>query len=202
MHNITFSDMNGADILDVVEAWTYLYCLHLPPYSPTVQSTPEKTPFPLSSEQDISAITHQYRYMQIFENKGAAMGCSNPHPHGQIWVLSSLPDEPALELMHLANYQKDKEGANLLVDYARKEIKSQERVVYENDTFLTLCPWWAVWPYEVMIVSKEHRRSLADLNKLERENLAESIMDITRRYDNIFKTRFPYSTAKVLMLMF
>ena len=201
LHNVTLADMTTADIFSVVEAWTYLYCLHLPPSSPMAQITREKTPSPLSGEQAISAPAHQYRYMQIFENKGAAMGCSNPHPHGQIWVLSTLPDEPALELKHLLNYQKDKQGSNLLVDYVRKEIQDRERVVFENDTFLTLCPWWAVWPYEVMLVSKEHRRSLADLDKLERECLAKSIADITRRYDNLFKTRFPYSEGGIMRLL-
>ena len=197
-HNLTLADMTNTEILNVIEAWTELYCLHLPPSSPKAQIPRQKTLSRLSSKEVIPTPTHQYRYMQIFENKGAAMGCSNPHPHGQIWVLSSLPDEPALELKHLLNYQKVKYGSNLLVDYARTETEKKERVVFENNSFLTLCPWWAVWPYEVMLVSKVHRRSLADLNISESKHLAESIADITKRYDNIFKTRFPYSKDVII----
>ena len=185
--------MTVANILNIVGAWTDLYHLHLSPSSSLVQATHEKTQIPQSDKHAIKRPEHQYRYMQIFENKGTAMGCSNPHPHGQIWVVSSLPDEPALELKHLKNYQNENQGANLLVDYSKEELQNQERVVFENDTFLTICPWWAVWPFETMIVSKEHRRSLADLNELEKTHLAQAIADITQRYDNLFRTRFPYS---------
>ena len=185
--------MTVGNILNVVEAWTAVYRSHLSPTSSLVQATHEKFQIPQSDKYTIQKPDHQYRYMQIFENKGAAMGCSNPHPHGQIWVVSNLPDEPALELEHLKKYQKDNKGGNLLVDYSRIELKNQERVVFDNDTFLTICPWWAIWPFEVMIVSKEHKISLADLNGLERTHLAQAIADITQRYDNLFKTRFPYS---------
>lgn len=135
----------------------------------------------------------QYRHMQIFENKGAAMGCSNPHPHGQIWITTGLPEEPALELQQLQRYRQEHEGAHLLEDYAKIECKKKERIVFENDAFLALCPWWGVWPFEMMIVSKAHKRALVDLLESERELLAEAIADVTKRYDNLFETYFPYS---------
>jgi UDPglucose--hexose-1-phosphate uridylyltransferase len=131
--------------------------------------------------------------MQIFENKGSAMGCSNPHPHGQIWTSTGLPEEPALELEQLMKYRREQGGVNMLEDYASLESEKKERVVFENETFLALCPWWAVWPFEVMIVSRKHKRALVDLNDKEKGDLAESISEVARRYDNLFETSFPYS---------
>lgn len=131
--------------------------------------------------------------MQIFENKGAAMGCSNPHPHGQIWTTTTLPEEPALELEQLKKYNREQGGRHMLIDYAQMERERKERVVFENETFLVLCPWWATWPFETMIVPVKQLRSLVDLTGPEQEHLAEAISDITRRYDNLFETSFPYS---------
>ena len=131
--------------------------------------------------------------MQIFENKGAAMGCSNPHPHGQIWTTTGLPEEPAAELEQLMKYRREQGGVGLLEDYARLEIKKQERVVFSNDSFVAVCPWWAVWPFEVMIIARQHRRALVDFNDEDRQNLAEILAEVTRRYDNLFATHFPYS---------
>lgn len=131
--------------------------------------------------------------MQIFENKGAAMGCSNPHPHGQIWTTTGLPEEPALELEQLKKYRREQGGMNLLEDYTKLEIEKQERVVVENKTFVALCPWWATWPFEVMIVARQHKRALVDFNDVERRDLAEAIAEVTRRFDNLFETQFPYS---------
>lgn len=121
------------------------------------------------------------------------MGCSNPHPHGQIWTTTGLPEEPALELEQLKRYRREQGGSNLLEDYAKLELEKQERVVFENSAFLALCPWWATWPFEVMILAKEHKRSLVDLTEEDREMLAEAIAEVTRRYDNLFETQFPYS---------
>lgn len=131
--------------------------------------------------------------MQIFENKGAAMGCSNPHPHGQIWTTSSLPEEPEQELEQLKKYRRERSGKHMLEDYVLLEKEKEARIVFENDAFLVLCPWWAIWPFETMIISKSHKRSLADLTTDERAQLAEAIAEITRRYDNLFETHFPYS---------
>jgi UDPglucose--hexose-1-phosphate uridylyltransferase len=131
--------------------------------------------------------------MQIFENKGAAMGCSNPHPHGQISTTTGLPEEPALELEQLQKYRREQGGSNLLVDYATLEQIKGERTVFENASFFAVCPWWATWPFEVMIVAKQHKRALVDFNDEERKRLAEAIAEVTRRYDNLFETSFPYS---------
>ena len=133
--------------------------------------------------------------MQIFENKGAAMGCSNPHPHGQIWATTGLPEEPALELDQLQKYRREQGGSNMLEDYATLESVQKERIVFENGVFLALCPWWATWPFEVMIVSKLHKRALVDFGEGEQEALAEAISEVTRRYDNLFETQFPYSKS-------
>ncbi|EAS29444.3 galactose-1-phosphate uridylyltransferase [Coccidioides immitis RS] len=191
-HNLTLADLSPNEIIPIVNAWTDIYIGHLPAHSPLV--TRAQTAVPLDSAAlQIPKPNQQYRYMQIFENKGAAMGCSNPHPHGQIWTTSSFPEEPQQELEQLKKYRREKAGRNMLEDYASLEREKQDRVVFENDTFLALCPWWAVWPFETLIISKEHKRSLADLTMQEREHLAETIADITRRYDNLFETHFPYS---------
>jgi UDPglucose--hexose-1-phosphate uridylyltransferase len=131
--------------------------------------------------------------MQIFENKGAAMGCSNPHPHGQIWTTTGLPEEPALELEQLKKYRREHDGRNLLEDYVKVELEKEERIVFQNKSFLVVCPWWATWPFEVMIVSKVHKRALVDLSEEEKLEFAEAVAEVTRRYDNLFETSFPYS---------
>ena len=123
------------------------------------------------------------------------MGCSNPHPHGQIWTTTGLPEEPASEIEQFVKYRKEHSGRNLLEDYAKLEMEKEERIVFQNEGFLVVCPWWATWPFEVMIVSKQHRRSLVDLSEKEREEFAEAVAEVTRRYDNLFETSFPYSES-------
>ena len=193
MHNLTLADLDPPEILSVIETWTQLYTAHISPQSILAQET-EPTKLPPSSHQSTSTrINAQYRYMQIFENKGAAMGCSNPHPHGQIWTTTGLPEEPAAELEQLIKYRREQGGAHLLEDYAKLEIEKQERVIFSNDTFVALCPWWAIWPFEVMIIARQHKRALVDFSDSDRTGLAESIAEVTRRYDNLFETQFPYS---------
>lgn len=131
--------------------------------------------------------------MQIFENKGSAMGCSNPHPHGQVWTTTSLPEEPAIELLNMRQYRREHGGAHLLEDYAKLESEKQERTVYENTSFWAGVPWWGTWPFEIMVVAKSHKRALVDFSEEERRDLSEAIAEITRRYDNLFETSFPYS---------
>ncbi|KAI9714650.1 MAG: galactose-1-phosphate uridyl transferase [Candelaria pacifica] len=192
-HNLTLADLSRSDILTIINQWTELYTAHLSPSSPLAAIAGATRLPPRNHAYGVSRPNAQYRYMQIFENKGAAMGCSNPHPHGQIWVTSSLPEEPSLELEQLQNYRREQGGAHLLEDYAKLESQKQERVVFENSAFLALCPWWATWPFEVMIVSKAHRRALVDFDDGESSMLAEAIAGVTRRYDNLFETQFPYS---------
>ena len=121
------------------------------------------------------------------------MGCSNPHPHGQIWTITGLPEEPAAELEQLQKYRREQGGSHMLEDYATLEATMGERIVFENGSFMALCPWWAVWPFEVMIVSKLHRRAIVEFSDEEKLALAETIAEVTRRYDNLFETQFPYS---------
>jgi UDPglucose--hexose-1-phosphate uridylyltransferase len=191
-HNLTLADLTPSQIVPIIETWTGIYTAHLSPKS-LLAKVAEATHLPPSNHMNVFSPREQYRYMQIFENKGAAMGCSNPHPHGQIWTTTGLPEEPASELEQLQKYRREQGGANLLEDYATLEATKQERVIFENKDFLAVCPWWAVWPFEVMIVSKLHKRALVDFNAQERASLAEAIAEVTRRYDNLFETSFPYS---------
>ena len=131
-------------------------------------------------------------YVQIFENKGAVMGCSNPHPHSQIWASSDIPNEPAKELGTQSAYMK-KKGACLLCDYLKGEQRSGERLIAANEHFTALVPFWAVWPFEVLLVSNRHCASLPDLPLAEAASLADMLRRITARYDNLFGISFPYS---------
>lgn len=197
-HNTTLADMSASQIVPVVEAWTKLYAAHLSPTSLLAKVAPPTTLPPMGNDESIFRPNAQYRYMQIFENKGAAMGCSNPHPHGQVWTTTGMPEEPGLELVQLQNYRREQGGANLLEDYATLEAAKRERIVFENESFLALCPWWGVWPFETMIVSRQHKRALVDFSSKERVHLAEAIAEVTRRYDNLFETHFPYSMFRQL----
>ncbi len=133
-------------------------------------------------------------HVQIFENKGDIMGCSNPHPHGQIWAQENLPGEPAKEdKMQKAYYQKH--GRTLLFDYVQEELKSGERVLAENASFVAVVPFWATWPFEAMIVSKQARQNLLQLNDTERTDFADMYKQLTVMYDNLFEVSFPYSAG-------
>jgi UDPglucose--hexose-1-phosphate uridylyltransferase len=192
-HNLTLADLNAEQILPVINAWTNLYASHLSPASPLAKVAASMTLPPVPAESTITPPSAQYRYMQIFENKGAAMGCSNPHPHGQVWTTSTLPEELTLELAALTKYRKNHGGAHMLADYAALESRKQERIVFESSSWVVCCSWWATWPFEVLVVPKRHVRALVDLTEEERAGLAECLAEVTRRYDNLFETSFPYS---------
>merc|ERR1712110_127952 len=120
-----------------------------------------------------------YKWVQIFENKGAIMGCSNPHPHCQIWASSFLPNEANVKDLKLAEY-REKQGSNLLLDYARREEEKKERIVVVNDDWLGLVPYWAVWPYETMIIPRHrHILRMTDLTEAERTSLADMMKQLT-----------------------
>lgn len=189
--------MSPQQILLVVNVWTQIYAAHLSPSNPLSQKLPSELH---SFDVDIEKPDAQYRWMQIFENKGAAMGCSNPHPHGQIWTTTGLPEEPASELVQLQKYRKEHNGKSLLEDYVKVELEKEERIVFQNSTFLVVCPWWAIWPFEVMIVSKLQKRALVDFSATERLDFAEAVAEVTRRYDNLFETSFPYSKLSPLVI--
>jgi UDPglucose--hexose-1-phosphate uridylyltransferase len=132
------------------------------------------------------------QYVQVFENKGAMMGCSNPHPHSQIWSTSYLPNAPAKELDSLHSYLRQ-HGTCLLCDYLTAELHNGQRVVSRNELFTALVPFWAVWPFELLVVSQRHIGSLADLTTEEVGGLADILKSVTTRYDNLFEISFPYS---------
>jgi UDPglucose--hexose-1-phosphate uridylyltransferase len=131
-------------------------------------------------------------YVQLFENKGAVMGCSNPHPHGQIWATQDIPQEPERELRALSKYRKEHQSC-LLCDLVEIEISSGERIVIQNDSWICIVPFWAVWPFETMVLPKSHVSSIDLLNEKQQRDLADILRGITCRYDNMFETSFPYS---------
>lgn len=167
-HDLTLPEMEVQDIKKVVDLWQHEF----------VQ---------LSRNQWI-------KYIQIFENKGAIMGCSNPHPHGQIWAQSSLPVEIIKEDIQLRSYFEEQQRS-LLIDYIDLEERKDERVVIANEHFVALVPYWASWPFETMIVSRRHVQDINQFTDQEKEDLAKTIKELTVRYDNIFKTSFPYSAG-------
>lgn len=142
----------------------------------------------------VLAKNEQIRYIQIFENKGDIMGCSNPHPHGQIWASSSIPVELQKETFQQEKYF-EKHGKSLLSAYLNVELQQKDRIVVENEHFVALVPFWAVWPYETMIISKRHVQQITQFTAEEDTALANVLKRLTTRYDNLFKTSFPYSAG-------
>lgn len=131
-------------------------------------------------------------YITIFENKGELMGCSNPHPHGQIWAQFSIPNEALKETFQQKKYLEEKKYC-LLCDYILHEKKKEERIVFENEGFIVIVPFWAVWPFETIVIPKRHDQNILKLDKSEKILFAEVLKEITVRYDNLFQTSFPYS---------
>lgn len=167
-HNLTIPEMEVSDIEQIVKVWQQQY-------------------------QEIGAVDF-INHVQIFENKGAIMGCSNPHPHGQIWAQSSLPTEVAKTQANLQTYYQ-KHGRSLLKDYADQEIIRRERIVFENEDFIAVVPYWATWPYETMIISKRHFGRITDMTSEEASAFAQMLKTVTVKYDNLFETSFPYSAG-------
>jgi UDPglucose--hexose-1-phosphate uridylyltransferase len=165
-HDLTLATMDVRDVRCVVDVWA-------------------------EQSQDLGA--HDFiRYVQIFENSGAMMGCSNPHPHGQIWASETVPNEPAREERSLLAYRQA-HGACLLCDYVALESTRGERVAGENEHFSAVVPYWAIWPFELLVVARRHVRSIDQLEDAERDALADILKRATTRYDNLFETPFPYS---------
>ena len=132
------------------------------------------------------------RYVQVFENKGAMMGCSNPHPHSQIWGTEHIPNEPAKELEHQLAYWKEN-GHLLLDDYLKEEFKRKERILFSNDHFTALVPYWAIWPFEIIVIAHRNVARLGGLTSKEVDALSEILKRVTTCYDNLFEISFPYS---------
>ena len=142
--------------------------------------------------EQIADLGKTYRWVQVFENKGQAMGASNPHPHGQIWASNFIPNEAASEGRHQRAYFED-HGSPLLIDYAAVEAERGTRVVVENEHWLAVVPYWAIWPFETLVMPRAHVLRLPDLTGDQRDALADVLKRLLTRYDNLFETSFPYS---------
>lgn len=132
------------------------------------------------------------RHVQIFENRGALMGASNPHPHCQIWGVATLPNLPKKELAAQQEYLDTKQSC-LLCDYLRLEVKQRERIICENEAFVAVVPYWAMWPFETLVLSRRHLAAMDELTEREAGLLADILRAVTIRYDNLFETAFPYT---------
>ncbi|NBI12448.1 galactose-1-phosphate uridylyltransferase [[Haemophilus] felis] len=143
-------------------------------------------------QEQLLELGQKYQWVQIFENKGAAMGCSNPHPHGQIWANSFLPNEVARADQTQRAYF-EKHGSVMLVDYAKRELALKERIVVETEHWLAVVPYWALWPFETLLMPKTQVKRLTDLTEQQGQDLALALKQLTTKYDNLFETSFPYS---------
>jgi UDPglucose--hexose-1-phosphate uridylyltransferase len=143
-------------------------------------------------KQNYTELTEQYKCVQVFENKGEIMGCSQPHPHGQVWAHSHLSTEiEAEDNQQLAYYKKH--GTAMLADYVQKEQADKTRVVFENEHWLVVVPFWAAWPFETMLVTKDNIQNFSQLNDAQTDSLAHALKVLTTKYDNVFNCSFPYS---------
>lgn len=163
-HDLTLADMDAAAVRAVVDVWA----------------------------EQVEELSTDHRWVQVFENKGELMGCSNPHPHGQIWALDVLPNEAHKENEQQLAYSKAHDSP-MLLDYANLEAERGERVVDSNDHWLAVVPFWAVWPFELLLLPRRPVRHLPLLQDGERTDLAIILGRLLRRYDGLFGTSFPYS---------
>lgn len=165
-HDLTVAEMAVEDLAAVVDTW---------------------------ADQSAGLMALPYiRYVQIFENRGEMMGCSNPHPHCQIWASSVVPGGVQTEHGSQSDYWRA-HGRTLLGDYLALELERGERIVCENEHFVALVPWWAVWPFETMVIARGPAAGLEELSPEERRGLASILKSVTTRYDNLFEISFPYS---------
>jgi UDPglucose--hexose-1-phosphate uridylyltransferase len=141
---------------------------------------------------DVSTGLNHYKWVQIFENRGKMMGCSNPHPHGQTWATSFLPNLPEKADIAQKRYFKEK-GKRMLEVYCSEEIKRGDRIVYQNTDWLVVVPYWATWPYQLLLLPKFNIKKMAQLNPEQKKSFADALIRLTTKYDNLFKCNFPYS---------
>jgi len=163
-HDLTLAQLPQERLLDVIETWS-------------------------AQEAELSRV---WRWVQIFENKGEMMGCSNPHPHGQIWAGDFIPNEVAKELASQRRWLESN-TAPLLLDYVNVELSSGVRVVVENPHWVAVVPWWAVWPFETLAIPRRQVSTLCGLSDPERDALAELLGQLLKAYDGLFDVSFPYS---------
>ncbi|MBV9669654.1 MAG: UDP-glucose--hexose-1-phosphate uridylyltransferase [Acidobacteriales bacterium] len=165
-HDLTLAKMTEPAITKVVDVWAAQYQ-------------------ELGADPNIS-------YVQIFENRGALMGASNPHPHCQVWATSHIPDQPMREQDRFHHYATQRSSC-LLCDYLQLESSERERVVLENECFTVIVPFWAVWPFETLVLPRKHAAHIADLDSSERRSLASILQRLTALYDRVFEVSFPYT---------
>lgn len=165
-HDFTIPQMEGSAIRKIIDAW-------------------EQEFRSLSEDPEIG-------HVMIFENKGAMMGCSNSHPHGQIWATKSVPTIPA-RISETQNRYFNAHGTPMLIDYVNWELSKKERIVCENDSFVSLVPYWASWPFEAIILPRRHISQISESSDSEKDAWASILRELTIRYDNLFETSFPYS---------
>jgi UDPglucose--hexose-1-phosphate uridylyltransferase len=165
-HDLALANMDVPSIRKVVDVWAEQY-------------------------RELGAMP-EINHVQIFENRGEMMGCSNPHPHGQIWANNTVPNVPRIEQASLTRYRELNHSC-LLCDYIEMERGAGERIVCENQHFVAVVPFWATWPFEILLCSKSHVPDLAALDSTARTSLADILKRITTRYDNLFETPFPYT---------
>ncbi|MBS0854640.1 MULTISPECIES: galactose-1-phosphate uridylyltransferase [unclassified Tatumella] len=143
-------------------------------------------------QEQTEVLGKEYPWVQVFENKGAAMGCSNPHPHGQIWANNFLPNEALREDKNQQQYYQQ-HGTPMLLDYANREMADGQRTVAETSHWIAVIPWWAAWPFETLLLPKSPVLRLSELNSEQSQDLAVILKKLTSRYDNLFHCSFPYS---------
>lgn len=167
-HDLTVAELDVKDVKAVIDLWIQEY-------------------------ESLSA--HDFiNHIQIFENKGSVMGCSNPHPHGQIWAQESLPVEVAKKQQQQEKYYRQ-HNTTLLAEYLKLEKKNNERIVFENEHMLVVVPYWAIWPFETMIIPKRAMARITEMNESEKIAFADAYRAIAIRYDNLFEVSFPYSAG-------
>ncbi len=163
-HDLTLAEMSVEEIQSVVDVWA----------------------------DQISELGKRYRWVQIFENKGEIMGCSNPHPHGQVWAGTALPNEPFKEDQQQFSYFKENDSI-MLADYLKLESEQKDRIVVVNEHWMAVVPFWAVWPFETLLLPRRHILRLPDLTTKERDSLAKILKSLLIKYDNLFNISFPYT---------
>jgi UDPglucose--hexose-1-phosphate uridylyltransferase len=164
-HDLTLAQLANAEVRAVVDTWA----------------------------EQVSELGQRWRWVQVFENKGELMGCSNPHPHGQIWASDFIPTEVAGELTQQELWSAAHGGQSLLLEYAALEARLEQRVIVANPHWLAVVPWWAVWPFETLLLPRRSVSGLPALTTAERDSLAEILAMLLRAYDNLFGVSFPYS---------
>ena len=167
-HDLTLTELSETEIIQVIKTW--------------------------QEEFDEIGSDKEINYVQIFENKGIVMGASNPHPHGQIWAQNSIPMEPMKEQLSFTRYF-EVHKKTLLKDYLDLEIQQNERLVFENKNFIVVVPFWAVWPFETMIISRKSFQNILSFDDNAVSDYAEAMNVLSRKYDKVFNTSFPYSAG-------